>query len=249
MSGRPATALLWTMLPLLLLLDISTTAAATAQPPFSWDTVPVFAETSNVTGPFDERALATLRRFPLFVAEKAYDYPGPGFAEDKLTALAGHLRQLNPEIFLVFYYNANLDMDDYRLNAMSAAAAPSWWLRNSSGVPLVAPVDSGAGARPPFPYASNSLGGLHCWDHTNPTVREAWVQVCVCVSVCLSLSLSLCARFPLTFTFKCKLRSGVYVAQAEFWEPSVLTACLPQARSRRAGTEALCGAASVGGAG
>eukprot|EP01044_Picomonas_judraskeda_P026475 COSAG03_NODE_8050_length_842_cov_0.873486_1_plen_240_part_01 len=191
MSGRPATALLWTMLPLLLLLDISTIAAATARPPFSWDTVPVFAETSNVTGPFDARALATLRRFPLFVAEKAYDYPGPGFAEDKLTALAGHLRQLNPEIFLVFYYNANLDMDDYRLNAMSAAAAPSWWLRNSSGVPLVAPVDSGAGARPPFPYASNSLGGLHCWDHTNPTVREAWVQVCVCVCLSLSLSVSL----------------------------------------------------------
>ena len=172
------------LLVLVLVLVDGCKAAATMStkvrlPPFSWDTVPVFAETSNVTGPFDQRALATLKRFPVFVGEKAYDYPGPGFAEDKLTALARHLRLLNPDIFLVFYYNANLDMDDYRLNAMSEAAAPTWWLRNSSGVPMVAPVDSGAGSRPPFPYAKNNLGGLHCWDHTNPAVREAWVQECL----------------------------------------------------------------------
>jgi hypothetical protein len=153
---------------------------ATATPPaFSWSTVPVFAETSNVSGVFDERALAVLKRFPVFVGEKAYDYHAAGFAEDKLAALAQQLRRLNPAIFLVFYYNANLDMDDYRLNALSEAAAPSWWLRNSSGVPMVAPGDSGAGSRPPFPYAANDLGGLHCWDHTNPAVREAWSQECL----------------------------------------------------------------------
>jgi hypothetical protein len=169
--------------PIVLLAVTSMMACARGSPvkppPFSWDTVPVFAETSNVTGPFDERAMATLRRFPVFVGEKAYDYPAAGYAEDKLTVLAKKLRQLNPEIFLIFYYNANLDMDDYRLNALSKAAAPSWWLRNSSGVPMVAPVDSGAGSRPPFPYASNSLGGLHVWDHTNPAVRDAWAQECL----------------------------------------------------------------------
>ena len=34
-----------------------------------------------------------------------------------------------------------LDMDDYRLNAESVSHSPSWWLRNSSGVPMVAPVN------------------------------------------------------------------------------------------------------------
>ena len=152
-------------------------AAQHAPPPFSWRTVPVFAETSNVSGPFDSAALDVLQKFPLFVAEKAYDYAAPGFAEDKLARLAAQLRERNPAIFLVFYYNANLDMDDYRINALSAAAAPTWWLRNASGVPFVAPVDSGLGAEPPFPYAQNELGGLHVWDHTLPAVREAWVQV------------------------------------------------------------------------
>ena len=35
--------------------------------------MPVFAETSNVSGAFDAEALATISRFPMFVAEKAYD--------------------------------------------------------------------------------------------------------------------------------------------------------------------------------
>jgi hypothetical protein len=39
-------------------------------PAFSWRTVPVFAETSNVSGVFDEDAVQQLARFPLFVAEK-----------------------------------------------------------------------------------------------------------------------------------------------------------------------------------
>jgi hypothetical protein len=39
-------------------------------PAFSWRTVPVFAETSNVSGMFDEDAVQQLARFPLFVAEK-----------------------------------------------------------------------------------------------------------------------------------------------------------------------------------
>ena len=157
-------------------------AAAAKPPPFSWRTVPVFAETSNVTGPFDDTAVSVLTKFSVVVGEKAYDYPDPGFAEDKLAALAKQLRQLKPNIFLIFYYNANLDMDDYRLNALSKADAPHWWVRNSSGVPMVAPVDSGAGSRPPFPYAENDLGGLHCWDFTNPAVREAWSQECLNVT-------------------------------------------------------------------
>jgi hypothetical protein len=50
-------------------------------PAFSWRTVPVFAETSNVSGVFDEDAVQQLARFPLFVAEKVSAWR---------CALAGH---------------------------------------------------------------------------------------------------------------------------------------------------------------
>ena len=93
---------------------------APRQPVHSWHTVPVFAETSNVTGPFDQKALETLAKFPIFIAEKAYNYPAPGFAEDKLGVLSKQLRALAPNITLVFYYNANLDLTDYRLYNITA---------------------------------------------------------------------------------------------------------------------------------
>jgi len=156
------------------LLGVTVTPRRSA-PPFSWDRVPVFAETSNVTGRFDPAALQVLAKFPVFVAEKGYDYPAAGYAEDKLTVLAAQLRKLNPDIFLVFYYNANLIMSDYRMAALAAEHAPRWWLRNSSGVPFLASVDAGAGSRPPFPYSQ----GLHCFDHTVPEVRDMWVQECL----------------------------------------------------------------------
>ena len=77
-------------------------------PGFSWRTVPVFAETSNVSGVFDEEALETLSRFSVFVLEKAYDWGAPGFGEDKGRAVAAELRRRNPNMTLVYYYNGTL---------------------------------------------------------------------------------------------------------------------------------------------
>lgn len=147
-------------------------------PQFSWRTVPVFAETSNISGVFDDSALRTLAKFPLFVAEKAYDYPANGYAEDKLLRLTKRLRALNPNITLVFYYNANLDLTDYRLHAITASHRPNWWLRNSSGSVFVAPIDGGPGNRPSFPYNANG-GGVPVFDFTVPAMRRAWVQECL----------------------------------------------------------------------
>lgn len=143
-------------------------------PSFSWDTVPVFAETSNVTGEFDAAALAALARFNMFVVEKAYDFPAPGFAEDKVAALAARLRELSPGMTLIFYYNTNIDMTDYRLHAEMAAHSPSWWFRDAAGTPVQVSIDSGAGAHPPFPY-----NYTYVFDHTVPQVRDAWVAECL----------------------------------------------------------------------
>ena len=162
------------------LMGSTAAVAGVPQPPFSWHTVPVFAETSNVSGVFDDEAMGVLRRFPLFVAEKAYDFPAAGFAEDKLAALAKAFKSGGGgnSPFLVFYYNANLDLTDYRLHATFAARAPSWWLRNSSNVPFIAPIDAGAGtAGAPFPYNGHG-GGVPVYDHTVPAARAAWVQEC-----------------------------------------------------------------------
>ena len=58
-------------------------------PSFSWHTVPVFAETSNISGVFDADAISTLARFPLFVAEKVSDIS---------VALQLQVQQLSPSL-------------------------------------------------------------------------------------------------------------------------------------------------------
>lgn len=63
------------LLLLLLLLLTSAIDVESISPSFSWHTVPVFAETSNVSGVFDDEALHTLAKFPLFVAEKVSKAP------------------------------------------------------------------------------------------------------------------------------------------------------------------------------
>lgn len=105
---------------------------------------------------------------------EAYDFAGPGFAEDKLSRLAAQLRLANPNITLVFYYNANLDFTDYRLYDITRQHAPSWWLRNATGAVYMAPIDSGKGARPPFPYTD----GVPVYDFTVAAMRDTWVQEC-----------------------------------------------------------------------
>lgn len=70
-----------------------------------------------------------------------YDFAAPGFAEDKLAVLAKKLRGLNPSMRLVFYYNANLDLTDYKLYNLTAQHAPDWWLRDENGKVLMAPID------------------------------------------------------------------------------------------------------------
>ena len=118
----------------------------------------------------------------MFVAEKAYAYSDPGFAETKLTTLAKQLRARNPNMTLVFYYNANLCLTDYSLYTTAVQPHPAdkrgWLLKNSSGDVYIAKIDSGSGARPPFPYTVNGVGGVPIYNFTVPEMRAAWVQEC-----------------------------------------------------------------------
>eukprot|EP00937_MAST-01D_sp_MAST-1D-sp2_P005200 g5200.t1 len=173
----PAAMLLLTLLP------DSIPATTPRLPPrplpsFSWDTVPVFFETSNVTGPFDDSSVRTMARAGLVVLEKAYNFPAPGFAEDKLLGVLADLRRARPASrpaqTIVFYYNSNLDCPDYRLHAQMAAHAPGWWVRGAATNQTIREhQDSGAGAQPPFPYPYT-----YVFEHRRADVRGAWVAEC-----------------------------------------------------------------------
>ena len=82
---------------------------------------------------------------------------------------------------LVFYYNANLCLTDYKLYQSARqphADKRGWLLKNSSGDVYIAPIDSGGGSKPPFPYTVNGVGGVPIYNFTVPEMRAAWVQEC-----------------------------------------------------------------------
>jgi hypothetical protein len=147
-------------------------------PGFSWDTVPVFVETSNVTGPFDDAALRTIAKANLFVLEKGYDPANKSFTEDKAIGLVGQLRALRtqsakPPQTIIFYYNSNLDLPDSSLHA--ALTGIDGLLRNDDGSLATTHIDGG---HPAFPYNFTFV-----YDHTQPLVQQRWVDECLNMTV------------------------------------------------------------------
>lgn len=143
-------------------------------PGFTWDTVPVFVETSNVTGRFDDGALATIAKANLFVIEKGYDPANASYTEDKVLALVSQLRALrrqsgNPPQTIIFYYNSNLDLPDARLHSVMTGI--DGLLRNDDGSLATTPIDPG---HPAFPYSF-----AYVYDHAQPLVQQKWVEECV----------------------------------------------------------------------
>lgn len=94
---------------------------ASIHPPHSWDTLSgmSFFHSCNESGPFSERALDTITKFPLVTIEKGQgfndpdctSYGAPGFpcAESKIISQCAAIKKRNSSIATVFYYNAVLD--------------------------------------------------------------------------------------------------------------------------------------------
>lgn len=59
---------------MLVLVGVAFGMVAAEAPPFSWDTVPVFCETSNVTGVFDEEAIKTIARYENPIPLSTYNH-------------------------------------------------------------------------------------------------------------------------------------------------------------------------------
>jgi hypothetical protein len=147
-------------------------------PSFSWDTVPVFIETSNVTGAFDSTALSTISKANLFVIEKGYDPINNSYTEDKVLELVSQLRVLRkqsglPPQTIIFYYNSNLDLPDARLHSVMTGI--DGLLRNDDGSLATTRIDGG---HPAFPY-----NFTYVYDHTQTTVQQKWVEECLNMTI------------------------------------------------------------------
>ena len=128
----------WTIAPIIAtLLAAAVTAAVgtkvsgvhpypvpSALPPNSWGTVggKLFMHGCNKDGLFDSDGLKLASKFSFLTVEKGQGLNLPGFADDKMAALAAQWKaarrkQGKPEGWAMFYLNAKLDWTFYRLHA------------------------------------------------------------------------------------------------------------------------------------
>jgi len=142
-------------------------------PRFSWDTVPAFFHSCNLTGPWSSEALDIIQKFPMVTVEKGQGYndtSDKGMAEEKILAQLAAVKKRDPTIATIFYMNAVLDWYFYNMHT-EYLKHPDWWLRNSStDEPVLVP---GASNFNPPPE------GMLVFDHSKPEVRDFWISVCL----------------------------------------------------------------------
>lgn len=102
-------------------------------PSFSWDKVPVafhFGKKRTLLTKKEAKFVATHSNF--VVLEKAHGFPKYKYSEEAIAADAAVLKDLNPDMKVVFYWNAFLDYSMYKAHE-EYQKHPEWWLKTKEG--------------------------------------------------------------------------------------------------------------------
>lgn len=150
-----------------------------ALPPHSWATVgnKLFIHGCNADGLFSPSALALAAKFPLMTVEKGQGLALPGYADDKMAAIAAQWKAARRKLKLaegwaLFYLNAHFDWPFFALHSQMEAH-PSWPVQANgaaSGEPCRQHGDH------TFPQPAD---GMLLFNHSRQDVRAAFVNACV----------------------------------------------------------------------
>lgn len=150
---------------ILLLLALSPLLASPCQagdahyPEFSWDTVPIAFHFGKDDGIMTrEEAKFVAARSNFICLEKGHGDDAFGSTEAGIEAEARQLKQLNPKMKVIFYWNTFLDYPMYAAHR-EYQTHPKWWLKTAEG------------------ELDRKQGRLKRYDLSNPAVRDWWTDV------------------------------------------------------------------------
>ena len=139
---------------------VSTSGAVLPQ--FSWDTLPVFFHSANVSGHFSADAVRVLAKYAMVTFGKAQGYEVPNVDdEDEMVLAMKAVKQANPKVATYFYINSFKDSDRMTRMARQLKEHPDWILHDKDGKPV-----------------KNHQGFLVI-DQSNPDVRQWWIKTCL----------------------------------------------------------------------
>jgi hypothetical protein len=107
-----------------------------AKPYFSWDTVPVYIHFGKSSGPLSETELRFVAQVSDFVClEKGHGRGRFGPTEEGIAFDAKRLKELNPRMKVLFYWNTFLNYPLYDA-CQTVADHPQWIFRDKKGEPI-----------------------------------------------------------------------------------------------------------------
>lgn len=119
----------------MLLTALAALPAADAQPPFSWEKVPVYAHVGKTAGDFTAGQLDFLaRHFDLIAFEKGQAVGKNGDTETGIAVAARQIKRRNPRAKVLFYWNVFLD---YPLYKASRILSPDSHLKDQQDKPVL----------------------------------------------------------------------------------------------------------------
>jgi hypothetical protein len=128
-------------------------------PKFSWDTVPIafhFGNNESLLTPEEAAFVASKSNF--ICLEKGHAMQQFGDTETGIEQEARQLKQLNPDMKVIFYWNTFLDYPMFAAHA-EYEQNPHWWLRTVDG------------------ELDLKNGRLRRYDLSNSAVRDWWTDV------------------------------------------------------------------------
>jgi len=127
----------FTVIVLILVLQCATLAGVDSTSPyFSWDTVPVYIHFGKSSGPLSDAELRFVARMSDFVClEKGHGRGRSGSTEKGIAFDAKRLKELNPRMKVLFYWNTFLNYPLYDA-CREFARHPEWIFRDRKGQPI-----------------------------------------------------------------------------------------------------------------
>ena len=145
----------------LLLLALCAGLSWGALPQFSWDTLPVFFHSCNITGQYNEEALQTIAKYQMVTIEKSMGRDVVNVDdEDEMVMAMIAVKKVNPKTSTYFYMNSFKDRDAMT-RMYRESMQRNYLLRDSNGT-----------------LVKNNQG-LYAFDLSRTEVRQWWQNICL----------------------------------------------------------------------
>ena len=150
----------FTIIVLVIVLQCATLASGDSTSPyFSWDTVPVYIHFGKSSGPLSDTELRFVAQMSDFVClEKGHGRGRSGSTEKGIAFDAKRLKELNPRMKVLFYWNTFLNYPLYDA-CQEFAQHPGWIFRDKKGQPIY------------------KTGTLEQYNLLDPEFRKWWASI------------------------------------------------------------------------